>query len=355
MTPFQNNHNANLHSILPDSSPIVNFVDREDGRGVTYHVKRAPNKLFVKITNTIFNHNLKPRLLEFYCLLSYFTYSFPNKKLPMETIKTLIYQYTLQQWSVNTVNKYINQLIELGLISRYNQYYSIGYQLKNDEILTSNCYRIPKNKYSNFFITIYNKNTSKGSMGLEFYMSSKAYKNHRPKKVTQELSISTKTYYKYLSDIVNKNIVKKTKLNYNTFYYSNSYRKIIWDEYIEIKDARYYYKGHEWSTKIKTKTAHTRLWFASPMARVMKDYGINYIKAFDNYNPNDAYEIVQEIENQYRFNRVQLNAALIVKAIQDAYNWTKLQDRKHQKLKRQQRNHEIYLSYPENYVDYMMG
>jgi hypothetical protein len=353
MNNVENSHNANLLNTLPDSSPIVNYIVHVDGESVHYHIELAPKNLFVKITNAIFGYHLKPRLLEFYCLLSYLIYSYPDTKLSFEKIKELIYLYTHFSMSVNTINKYINILLKLKLIQINNRFYSIGYGQVQD--LNSNQIHQTKGNYTNFFITIYNQNSKKGAMALEFYMASKIYKNHRPKLVTSELSISTRTYYTYLQDLLQKRMVKRTKISYKQFLYSNIYRVKLWDDYIQIKDGRYYYKKEEWKAKIKVKSPHSRLWFASPMARIMKEYKINYIQAFDNYEPEDAYAIVLELEQQYKFNRNQLEAPLIVKAIQNAYNWTKISDRKHQKSKRELRNQEIRLSYPENYVDYMMS
>jgi hypothetical protein len=356
MPILENNHNANLLSTLPDNAPVVKFIERdEDGVGVVYHQELAPEKLFVKIANTIFNYILKPRLLEFYCLFCYFVYAHSNTKLSNYKIIELIYHYTHFSMSKNTVGTYMNKLIELGLVIRFGQYYSIGYCDVGD--IDCNQYLEPKGNYTNFFITAYNNNTKKGSMALEFYMASKFYKRHRPNKVTKDLNISPRTYYTYLKDIIKKQIVVRTRVNYQLFYYTNSYRQTLWEEYIEIKDARYYYKGYHWREAKKTKqpTAHSRLWFASPMARIMKEYKINYTKSFESFDPRDAYAICKELEDQYRSSSTKLNAAILVRGILDAYNWTKIQDRKHAKLKRTQRNHEIYMSYPENFVNEMMS
>jgi hypothetical protein len=66
----------------------------------------------------------------------------------------------------------------------------------------------------------------------------------------------------------------------------------------------------------------------------MEEYGINYIPAFDNYDPKDAFLIVQELKAQYVKYGGNLNAAIVVRAVLDAYNWTKIVDRRHNKLKR---------------------
>jgi predicted transcriptional regulator len=203
-----------------------------------------------------------------------------------------------------------------------------------------NYYYNPKGNWTPFYITIYNTNTKKGSMAVEMYLASKPYNLHHPDKVCHDLNISRKTYYTYLKDLISKGIVRKHKLTYKINHYTNDYRLVLWSDYESVMESRYESKNMNWKEmkekrKQKQKpVAKTRIWYQSPMARIMKDYGINYIKAFDNYNPNDAYLIVQELEQQYRCSGGALNAAIIVRAILDAWNWTKIQDRIHAKRKR---------------------
>jgi hypothetical protein len=357
-------HNANLLINLPQNRPVVNYVDRSHDSGSDYQVENAPSKLFVRVANSIFQFRLKPRLLEFYCLLSYLVFANPGIKLPILTIQELILSYTNIKLSKNTINNYINKLLELKLISCNKGIYSVT---------NSN----PKGNYTIFYITHYNMNAKFGSAGLEFYMASKIYSNHRPSKVCTELNISPKTYYKYLNDLLSKLYITKTVINYKLNYYKNSYRKILWEDYIQIKDTRFYEQQYIWSQKRQNKllarkkvrelngeivtpttflnAAKSRLWFASPMKRIMKEYKINYIRAFDNYDADDAYKIVTELVEQYRKSGQKLNAAIIVKGILNSFNWIKIQDREHLKLKRELRNKEIKMSYGENYVDHMMN
>jgi predicted transcriptional regulator len=340
-------HNANLHQTLPQSTSIVNcnIADVVDTASVggsiadTVKNKVIPkpfkDKLFVKISNLIYNYLLKPRLLEFYCLLSYLVYCYPTTKLPILTIQSLALEHTGIKMSKNTINKYLNNLIELGLISRNNKFYTIT-NLQNPESYTviQNNYTQPNKNYTPFFITIYIKNIKQGSVAIELYLASKAYSKHRPTKVCRELNISRKTYYTYLKDIVSTSVVKRIKLDYKNYHYTHDYRLKQWSDSIDIMNGNYKTQGELWEKSKPTKTAtNSRKWFTSSMAQVMKDYRINYIKAFDNYNPDDAYAIVKELEKQYKKINKPLTAKIIVKGILLGYNWVKIVDRRHELLK----------------------
>lgn len=237
MPELKNLHNANLHQTLPQSTSIVNsnIADVVDvatlGVSLADTVKNKvipkpfDGKLFVKISNLIYNYLLKPRLLEFYCLLSYLVYCYPTTELPILTIQSLALKHTGIKMSKNTINKYLNNLIELRLISRNNKFYTIA-NLDNAEstLKKQNNITQPNKNYTPFFVTIYAKNIKSGSVGLELYLASKAYSKHRPSKVTKELGISRKTYYTYLKDIISNRVVKRIKLDYNNYHYTHDYR-----------------------------------------------------------------------------------------------------------------------------------
>jgi hypothetical protein len=196
-----------------------------------------------------------------------------------------------------------------------------------------------------------------GLFGLEMYLAHTAYNFHHPNKVCDELNISRKTYYTYLNDLRSLSIVKRHKINFKTYLYINQYRITLWSEYQEVMEYRFDVQKEIWKqqkllrqeTRISkakvgedytdvqfNRAAKSRYWFKSPMARVMKEYNINYIPAFDNYDSNDAYLIVQELEQQYAKAGGVLNASMIVRGILDAYNWTKIVDRRHHKRKREE-------------------
>jgi DNA-binding Lrp family transcriptional regulator len=368
MLSFETSHNANLHNTVSDSTPIVNFIDRGEGNGASYDVKNAPPKLFVKISNRIYDQGLTPREIEFYCFLVYYMYSEPNTRLSILVLRALIIKQAGQSINKDTINAYLNTLISKGLIIRRGKYYyaplpmipldkrvsridgSCTNNLYIPTELTTNMYIQPKDNYTPFFITAYNHNTTRASLALELYLASKPFNRHRPSKVCKDLNISRKTYYKYINELLQKKIIKRVHIAYNHNEYLNTYRLMLLDDYTEIKEARYYYQGHDWRSKKQAATAHSRLWFASPMGVIMKEYKINYIKAFDNYNPQDAYLIVKDLFNQYGPN---IQAPLIVKAILDAYNWIKIQERRHAKIKREQAKLLSYQGTQECFLDFM--
>jgi hypothetical protein len=366
-------HNANLLSTLPQKQAVVNYVDIACDGSRSYSVVNAPSKLFVQVPNSIFTYRLEPRVLEFYCLLSYLMYSMPDTKLSIVTIMDRIMFYTSITMSKNTVNKYLNLLIDKGVISCVNSFYSNTSVCSGDK----NSYRVPKGNYTNFFITQYYHGAKLGTAGLEFYMASKIYSHHVPSLVCKELDICSKTYYSYLNNLLINGYLVKIVIDYRKNYYKAKFRTILWEDYIAIKDYRFWNQKEKWSELRKAKLlarkavresrgeivndftvlncANSRLWFASPMKRIMKEYKIRYIHAFDNIDPDDAYIITQELIEQYRCSGLVINAAIIVRGILNNYNWVKIQDRIHAKRKRELRNEEIRLSYGENYVDYMMG
>jgi hypothetical protein len=392
MPSFETKHNANLPNTLPNSCPIVNFIERdEDGVAVVYDVKNAPKKLFVKIANSIYQQGLSLRTLEFYCQLVYLIYSEPNTRLSILKIQSRINYYTAKNPNKDTINQYLKTLISIGLIIRVGKFLyapsnpplprrcrettevapitsklNDDYETSNtsnwcnlletnrikEECIHHNIYQEPKNNYTPFYITAYNNDTVSCTLALELYLASHPYNRHRPSKVCKDLNISRKTYYKYLRELVQKKIVNKIQLTYNCNHYINHNRIRLQEESMEIKSGRYYYRKEEWKQKAKTKTAHSRLWYASPMGRIMQEYKINYIPAFDNYDPYNAYKIVKTLFEQYGYN---IKAPLIVRGILDDYNWIKIVDREHAKFKREQARERMYQSTPESFLDYMQS
>jgi hypothetical protein len=55
-----------------------------------------------------------------------------------------------------------------------------------------------------------------------------------------------------------------------------------------------------------------------------------YIRSFDNYDVQDALDIIRELEAQ---KSTKLSAGLIVKAIQEGWNWDRIIARRHNKCK----------------------
>jgi predicted transcriptional regulator len=434
MQIFHSKHNANLLNTLPQSRANVNN-DNSIYSEARCEVDYAPSKLFVKVTNRIYDYQLKPRLLEFYCLMSYLCYSFPDTELPILTIREKIYFFTHININKNSINTYLNDLIELGLIEREGKLYHItdissgnisdrviplakrvrcseqggswsnGLYSSDSSSDTSNLtnsrrfstpsyqeglplsacqdskniYHSPKKNFTPFYITMYKKfKTPKlGTVAVEMYLASRAYNYHHPDKVCSDLNISSKTYYTYIQELRSKSIIKRHKINYKTYHYINQYRRVLWNEYEDTMEARYDIQQEIWKqqkvlrletrrSKAKVgedytddqfnRAAKSRYWYKSPMARVMSQYNINYIQAFNNYEPEQAYLIVQELEQQYARSGGVLNASIIVRGILDAYNWTKIVDRIHNKRKREEqkeKRRQMNSRYMMDYVDFV--
>ncbi len=126
MFTVQNNHNEKLHYNIGHYFPFVNAVDciaiygidrqgnsnREDKRCINQlsidyssyinnldeyihnsirnrfldndpvlNVNLFARKQYVKISNTVFSYSLKPKVLEFYCILAFIAYSDVTSKL----------------------------------------------------------------------------------------------------------------------------------------------------------------------------------------------------------------------------------------------------------------------------------
>ena len=370
MPSDQRNHNANLPNTLPNRTPIVNLLIKRDEEGeiVGYDVKNAPAKLFVNIDNNIYKQGLTLRQVEFYCQLMYLIISYPKIKLSILKIQSLIFKYTGKKKDKNTINTYLNTLLSKGLLFRAGPYLiapKIGSNydpsnIFNDEV-KSNIYQAPKVCFTTFYITSYNSDTISGLLTLELYLASKYYKFHRPSLVCKELNISRKTYYKLLKELLNKNIVTKTKRDHKTNFYTNTDRTRLKEETRHIQSDRETDRDYEYQlmrakrreAKLKrqqNQTEHSRLWFGSPMGKIMKEFKVNYIQAFEGYDPFIAYEIVQVIKEQYGSN---LTAPLIVSAIKNNYNGIRITDRKHEKFKRDQARFQAYQQTDKGFLEYM--
>ena len=369
MLNFEINHNANLPNTLPKSTPIVNlFTYDEEGEIAGYDVKNAPNKLFVNIDNNIDKQGLTIRQIEFYCQLMYLIISYPKIKLSILKIQSLIFKYTNKKKDKNTINTYINILLTKGLLIRVGAYLvapKLGSNYDTSNIFNnevkSNIYQVPKKCFTPFYILVYTEDTVTGSLALELYLASKYYKFHRPSKVCKDLNISRKTYYKLLKELLSKNIITKTKRDFKTNFYTNSDRVRLNEESRHIQSDRESDRDFEYQLmrakrkeqKLKqqaNKTEHSKLWYGSPMGKIMKEFKVNYIHAFEGYDPFIAYEIVQVIKEQYGNN---LTAPLIVSAIKNNYNGIRITDRKHEKFKRDQARFQAYQQTDKGFLEYM--
>ena len=307
MPNFQINHNANLPNTLPKSTPIVNFIHRYDnGEYSGYSEKNAPSKLFVKIDNNIFKQGLSLRQLEFYCLLMYLIISYPEIRLSILKIQSLILKYTNKKRDKNTINSYLKTLTTKGLLYRSSQYLiapkvrssvelniealpeNNSDQMNFGEVITKNTFYAPSNCYTSFYINAYNDDTATCTLGLELYLGSKPYNYHRPSFVCKELNITAKTYYKHLKELLNKNIVRKYAVRHRMNHYKNTNRIRLIDEADNIRISREMDRDWDYKEKRrkrleakKNKTAHSRLWYGSEMGKYMDAYKINYIQSFE--------------------------------------------------------------------------
>ena len=367
MTYVQIKHNANLPNTLPKGTPIVNFVTRDDnGEYTGYSEKNAPSKLFVKIDNNILKQGLSIRQLEFYCQLMYFIISYPDVRLSILKIQSLILKFTGKKRDKNTINTYLKTLQQKGLVYRSSKYLvapKIGSIVIErsifDEPITKNVFHAPKKCYTEFYITAYKDDTATGTLGLEFYLASKIYNYHRPSLVCRELNITAKTYYKHLKDLTNKNIIKKYQVRHRMNHYLNTNRERLVDEAGTIRSSRDNDRDWDFKEKIrsrlqakKNKTAQSRLWYGSEMGKYMEEYKINYIKHFDNIPIDVAVKITKEIIKQYGKN---ITPALIVSALKNDYNWINIVDREHLKVKREQARQDYYHSSEKGYLELMLS
>ena len=377
MPNFQINHNANLPNTLPKSTPIVNFIHRYDnGEYSGYSEKNAPSKLFVKIDNNIIRYGLSLKQLEFYCQLMYLIISYPEVKLSILKIQSLIIQYTGKKRDKNTINTYLKTLLSKGLLYRSSTFLiapivrdSVELSVQaipelNPEQMsfgsaTKNQFHAPMKCYTEFYITAYNDDTAVGVLALELYFALKVYNHHRPSLVCKELNISRKTYYKYLKELTKKNIVLKIKVRHRMNHYKNTNRIKLADEADNIRISREMDRDWDYKEKRrkrlelkKNKTAHSRLWYGSEMGKYMEDYKINYIPYFDNIPIDVAIKITKAIIKQYGKN---ITPALIVSALKNDYNWIKIVDREHAQLKRDQVRQSNYYNSEKGFLELMMS
>jgi predicted transcriptional regulator len=365
--PRQSSHNANLPVTIAKNGRIVNPITQGvieadyddyiienateavfDNWDMLTREKKA-SVLFVKISNSIFQFQLKPKVIELYILLAYIIMAKPKFRFSYRAIVTEYKSITKRTINKDTVNENINILIDKGLLKKgKNKNYILGTSLEfrssvelrmttSDEDMDCNYYQVPKNKYTPFYIKIYLDKLTKNEVVLDHYIASLGYKNLRPTKVTKEVNISYSTYFRLLRTLRQKSILyrnyifnKNLRYKKQYFYYSIK-RNHLKKDYEEDKIDRWYMKRDEVLKSFnKPKPHKTKYWFTGAMGEYMKKYGIKYIKSFDNYEVQDALDIIRELEQQ---KSTKLTAGLIVKAIQEGWNWDRIVARRHNKFK----------------------
>jgi predicted transcriptional regulator len=270
---YINNLDEYIHNSIRNK-----FLDNDQ----VLNVNLFARKQYVKISNTVFSYSLKPKVLEFYCILAYITYSDVTSKL---SIRTLAKQYELlTSLSIDkdTVHRYLSILTRHGLVLRSSadrKFFFVGDQIitviENDILgvfqdRANNFYLEPKNKWTPYYIgmcnchansnlksldqestskadSISNQQTSKSSCprqeklkgisALELALGSVTYTTHNFKYLCQVFNISLTTIYKYLKSLILNNIIDRTKelikpikfkqrFTY-TYYNQNSYKPIF--------------------------------------------------------------------------------------------------------------------------------
>jgi predicted transcriptional regulator len=390
IVPSESSHNANLPVTIAPNGRIVNAITNpviEDGYDldIVEDAKESvfddwdkltrehqASVLFVKIDNSIFNFNLKPKVIELYILLAYIIMAKPKFRFSYRGICDEYLRLTRRSIDKDTVNLYVQILISKNLLKKgKNKNYILGTNLdllvtytqnshpqldwgskqqnnsipesSKSEDFESNYYQVPKNRYTPFYIKIYLDNLTKNEVVLDHYIASLAYKNLRPSKVTKEVNISLSTYFKLLRSLRAKNIIyrsyifnKNIKYKKMYFYYSIK-RDHLLKDYENDKIYRWIDKRDEVLEAIHRPKKHkSKYWFVGEMGDKMKKYGIKYVSLFDNYNLQDALDIIKELElqNQKSTKYMKLNAAIVVKAIKEAWNWDRIVARRHDEFRR---------------------
>jgi hypothetical protein len=360
--PHEFSHNANLPVTIASNGRIVNgpssipeetyedTIINNAYENVNYSsedayspVEQSASVLFVKVANNIYQHNLKPKVIDLYIVLAFIIKEKPKFRFSYRAIVQEYKRITGDNINVDSVNKYIVELENKGLLKKgknKNCHLGIAIDIQDDE---TNFYDDPKKNYTPFYHGEYKSDLTKTERILEQYIATLPYKRLRRKLVTKEVNISLSTYnillrslriknFLYRNVIINRNI----KYHKMFFYYPVRRREYIreyenWKiiNFVDRREAIY-------NSRINHKPAHnSRHWFVGAMGDMMRKYKIRYIKAFDNYNIQDAYDIIRELENQnVRNNKYKLTAPIVVKAILEAWNWDKIMGDRHMKFKR---------------------
>jgi predicted transcriptional regulator len=245
--PCESSHNANLPVTIAKNGRIVNPITHgvieadyddtiiENAIEVVFESwevltrENQASVLFVKIDNSIFNFNLKPKVIELYILLAYIIMETPKFRFSYRAI-VLKYQWlTGRSIDKDTVALYVNKLVNKGLLKKgKNKNYILGTNLLTSNISNeyeSNYYQVPINRYTPFYIKIYLDKLTKNEVILDHYIATLNYKNLRPKKVAKEVNISYSTYFRLLRSLRHKSIPKIQKTIFLLFNQKESPQK----------------------------------------------------------------------------------------------------------------------------------
>jgi predicted transcriptional regulator len=365
IVPSESSHNANLPVTIAPNGRIVNAITNPViDQGYDLDIIEAATEavfdnweeltrehqalvLFVKISNNIFKFNLKPKVIELYILLAYIIMVKPKFRFSYRAIAMEYETITKRNINKDTVNLYISILISKNLLKKgKNKNYILSTSLDSSSVsddYDSNHYQVPNNRYTPFYIKIYLDNLTKNEVVLDHYIATLNYKNLRPSKVTKEVNISLSTYFRLLRSLRAKSIIYRSYILNNNIRYKRMYfyysikRDYLLKDYENDKISRWFNKREEVLEALHRPKKHrNKYWFAGEMGEYMKKYGIKYVSLFDNYNLQDALDIIKELErqNQMSTKHTKLNAAIVVKAIKEAWNWDRIVARRHDEFKK---------------------
>ncbi len=308
------------------------------GNDGVVNVNLFGRKQYVKISNAVFELKLKPKVLEFYCILAYITYSDTQAKL---SIRSLAKQYELlthKSIDKDTVHRYLTTLISKGLVVRnsvHRNYLSVGYNI--ELIIKSDLQNIINTRKNNFYLEPNNKWTpyyigmagTGGKSVLELLIGSVTYTTHNIKHLASKLSTSPTTIYKHLKQLISEQVILRTKklinstkfqINFTPLYkyrYHNTLREAYTEFNERLRLSKNEYKYHLAVLKNrKVSIAPSRKWFVGKIGYYMNKYKIKLNKTLLNFSISDVILQIEKLEDAIGEG---LNAKIIVSALTKYY------------------------------------
>ncbi len=237
---------SNINNQLSVETEIIPDIQKDKLNNInsdpTPSLSNDKNRHYVKIPNSIFSLGLKPKVLEFYCLLAYIAYSDIHAKLSIRALVNYYKLLTKRSIDKDTVNSYLNTLINQGVVvrnctSRVHLIVGIGCGVVNHyQHFKKNYYHAPRECYTPFYIGMYEtgykdqdssnnlysksnhlENTTlqdtsiSGSLAIELYMGSKPYNRFSIPYLSKLFSTSTSTIYKYIKQLILSGIITRTQ------------------------------------------------------------------------------------------------------------------------------------------------
>jgi predicted transcriptional regulator len=375
MQRLQTRHNEKLHYNIGHYCPLVNpfnthgvdksgnadkkkvrcldydyYVDNLDeyiektilakfaGNDDVINVNLFGRKQYVKISNTVFDLQLKPKVLEFYCILSYMAYSDPSASMSIRSLSKQFQSLTHQSIDKDTVHRYLTTLINKGLVVRNINNHkrmivgsNIVEIIKNDMLnyfcnLDTNYYLEPVSRWTPYYIGMVQ---AKGRSAIELVTGSVKYVTHNIQYLGSRLSSSSSTIYAYLKDLIEDNVIHRTSellkvskfiTNYKPMY-KYRYHNTIREAYNEFNDRlRLSKNAYQYHLKVmkkrKTNNHPNRKWYVGKIGYYVNKYSIKINKVIMNFSPS---EIVWRIERMEDIYTEELNARMIMSSLVGNY------------------------------------